>query len=163
MCDLSPIRNWLLGIIAAITGALALVIVAAVLQGSWWTAWAARFPMAGVAALTAGAAIMCAAAISALNAYCACTGAKCAGACTNMRNTLTAAAVVLGIQAAAAAAAAIFGGNSVTMIIMTGAFLILLALIISALAFLGALNGCMMPMPKPPQMGGAGAAGGFGG
>jgi hypothetical protein len=153
MCDLSPIRNWLIAIITAITGALALVIVAAVLQGSWWTAWAARFPMAGVAALAGSAAVMCGLAISALNAYCACTGAKCAGACTNMRNTLTAAGIVLGIQAAAAATAAIVGGSSVTMIIITGALLIELALIISALAFLGSLSGCMMPMPKPPQMG----------
>ncbi|MGH2898920.1 MAG: hypothetical protein ACRDMZ_09625, partial [Solirubrobacteraceae bacterium] len=106
--------------------------------------------MAVAAAATAGAALLCGQAVSALTVLCNCAGPRCAGQCSNMRNTLTAAITVLGIQATAcltvAAYAWIPGAAQPAQWVIIGALVILAALIISAMAFFSALAACSAPL-----------------
>ena len=88
MCDFSPVRNWLIVTAAAIVAAIALIVVAAVVNGSWWLAWTSPGFMLLAAAAAGGAVLALGQAISALDAFCKCAGPKCAGPCSNMRNTL---------------------------------------------------------------------------
>jgi hypothetical protein len=159
MCDLSPVRNWLYATLAAIVLAVAFIVGAAIANGSWWYAWTAPLPMLAAAAAAALAIFCCSSAISALDTFCACAGALCAGPCGNMRRVLVAANAVLGIQAiaclTAAAAAWIPVAGQVLMWIIIGALAIQVSLIVSAFAFMSQLATCQIPptppgKPKPP-------------
>jgi len=160
MCDPTPIRNWLLGILAAIFGAIGLIVVAAVANGSFWLAWTSPGWMLAAAAATAVAAFLCGSALTALDVFCRCAGPKCAVACSNMRNTLNAARVVLGIQATACLTAAlpawIPGAGQVLMWIIVGALLLQAALIISAMAFYSQLTACNALDSSGPASGSGG-------
>jgi hypothetical protein len=146
MCDTTPLRNWLLAIAAAILVAIAFIITAAVLNGSFWLAWQSPIWMLLAAAATGGAILLSGQASNALDILCRCTGDRCAGQCNNMRNVLAAAKVVLGIQAIAclttAAYAWIPGAAQPSMWIIVGSLIIQAALIISAIAFLSNLQTC---------------------
>ena len=162
MCDPTPIRNWLLAIVAAIVVAIALIIAAAVTNGSFWLAWQSPGWMAGAFAATALAALFCGFAIDALDVFCKCAGSKCSGECANMRNTLNAARVVLGIQALACLYAALQAWIPIyglgVMIAIGAALVIQLGLIASAIFFFSALERCNN-LP-PPTGSGSGPLGG---
>jgi hypothetical protein len=163
MCDLTPVRNWLIATAAAIFVAVAIIVGAAIANGSWWYAWAAPFGMLAAAGATGLAILFCNRAIAALDTFCACAGPRCAGPCGNLRRTLVAAGVVLGIQAtaclAAAAAAWIPVAGQVVMWTIIGALVIQAALIISAIAFMTQLATCQSaPAPTPPTPPPVGAA-----
>src|SRR5437899_5164696 len=146
MCDPTPLRNWLIGIAAAIVVAIGFIIVAAVTNGSFWLAWQSPGWMLLAAAATATAIILCGQALTALDTLCRCAGERCVGQCDNMRNTLNAARFVLGIQATAclvtAAYAWIPGAAQPSMWIIVGSLVLQAALIISALAFFSSLATC---------------------
>src|SRR5690349_2790863 len=132
MCDPTPIRNWLLAILAAIVVAVAFIVVAAVTNGSFWLAWQSPGWMLLAAASTGLGLFLCGKALDALNTFCTCASERCAGACSSMRNTLNAARTVLGIQAVAclqaAAIAWIPGVPQVIMWTIIGALVIEAAL-----------------------------------
>lgn len=160
MCDLTPVRNWLIATLVAIFAVVSVIVGAAIANGSWWLAWTAPFGMLAAAALTGVAIIFCGQAISALDTFCKCAGARCMGPCDNLRNVLNAARVVLGIQATsclgAALAAWIPVAGQVVMWIIIGSLLIQAALIISAFAFMSQLATCQAApappvTPPPPQ------------
>ena len=96
----------------------------------------------------------CAMALSALDTFCACAGAKCSGQCGNMRNTLRAGLTVLGIQATAcltvAAYAWIPGAANPAQWVIIGALIVESALIIGAIAFYSSLAACATSAPAPP-------------
>lgn len=152
MCDFGPLRNWLIALAVAIAAAAAIIVGAAVANGSWWYTYLSPIGMAVAAAATGGAILLCGQALSALDMFCSCTGPKCAGQCSNLRNTLQAAKVVLGIQAVAcltvAAYAWIPGAAQPAQWAIIGALLIQAALIISAIAFMAQLSNC--GTVKPP-------------
>jgi len=156
MCDLSPVRNWLIATLVAIFAAIAIIIGAAIANGSWWYAWTAPIGMLAAAGATGLAIIFCGRALSALDTFCKCAGSSCAGPCGNLRSVLIAANVVLGIQATtclgAAAAAWIPVAGQVVMWIIIGALVIQAGLIISAFAFMSQLATCQSPSapPSPP-------------
>lgn len=157
MCDFSPVRNWLIGLAAAIVSAAAIALGAAAVNNTGWYAWLAPVGMLAAAAVAGLAVLLCGFAIDALNGFCACAGARCAGPCGNLRTTLNAARVVLGIQATAcltsALSAWIPGVGSAPIYVIVGALVIQLALIISAIAFAVQLGSCQSstpPVPTPP-------------
>lgn len=154
MCDPTPIRNWLFAILAAILASIAAIVVAAVLNASFWQAWQSPIWMGVAAAAAALAALFCGQAISALDTYCNCVGPRCAGQCSNMRNVLNAARVVLGIQATTCLVAALQAwipvAGQVIMWTIIGALAIQAALIASAIVFYGNLVACGAPTPVPP-------------
>lgn len=154
MCDISPIRNWLIATLIAIIAAVAIIIGAAIANGSWWLAWTSPFGMLAAAGATGLAIVFCGRAISALDTFCECAGSSCTGPCRNLRSVLVAANVVLGIQAttclAAAAAAWIPVVGQVIMWTIIGALTIQTALIISAFAFISQLASCQST-PAPPR------------
>jgi hypothetical protein len=154
VCDPTPIRNWLIACAAAIALAVATIIGAAIANGSYWYTYLSPAGMI-VAAIFTGAAIgACSMAISALDTFCACVGPRCSGQCTNMRNTLQAARVVLGIQATAcltvAAYAWIPGAANPAQWVIIGALIIEAALIIGAIGFYSSLLSCAVPPVSPP-------------
>jgi hypothetical protein len=157
VCDWTPVRNWLIGAAAAIVLAAVTALGAAAAGSSFYYSYLAPFGMLAAAAITAGAILLVTAAIGALDAFCACAGARCAGVCGNLRRTLDAARIVLGIQATAAltsaAAAWIPGIGQVPIYVIIGALFIQLALIISTIYFLTQLASCQTP-PPPPTSGG---------
>jgi hypothetical protein len=146
MCDPIPFRNWLIGISVAIFAAAAIVIGAAVANGSYWYVYLSPIGMLVAAAATGGAILLCGQALDALNRLCTCTGDRCSGQCNNLRNTLNAARVVLGIQATAcltvAAYAWIPGAAQPAMWVIIGTLFIQAALIVSAIAFYAQLATC---------------------
>jgi hypothetical protein len=157
MCDPGPLRNWLIGVAAAIFVAVAIIVGAAVANGSWWYTYLSPFGMLAAAAATGGAILICSQALSALDALCNCTGPKCAGQCANLRNTLRAAMVVLGIQATACLSVAIYawipGAAQPAQWAIIGALVIQAALIISAIAFLVQLSSCATAIGGPASSG----------
>jgi hypothetical protein len=157
MCDPGPLRNWLIGLAAAIAVAVAIIIGAAVANGSWWYTYLSPVGMLVAAAATGGAILLCGQALSALDMFCNCTGPKCAGQCSNLRNTLQAAKIVLGIQAVAcltvAAYAWIPGAAQPAQWAIIGALLIQIALIISAIAFMAQLSSCGTARPPAASSG----------
>jgi len=154
MCDTTALRNWLLGIAAAIVAAIAFIVIAAVTNGSFWLAWQSPGWMLAAAAATGVAIFLCGKAMDALDEVCSCLRGKCADQCSNIRNVLNAAKVVLGIQATAclltAAYAWIPWGAQPSMWVIVGALFIQAALIISAIAFLNQLNDCAKSSAEPP-------------
>ena len=156
MCDFTPVRNWLIGLAAAITVAAAVALGAAAVNNTGWYAWLAPAGMILAAAITASAILLCGAAIDALDAFCACAGSRCAGACSNLRATLNAARVVFGIQATACLVAAgvswIPWVGAAPIYVIIGALIVQLALIISAIYFVTQLASCQTaPTPTPPS------------
>jgi hypothetical protein len=156
MCDWTPVRNWLIGIAAAIVSAAAIALGAAAVNPNVWYSWLAPVGMLAAAAVTGATVLVCGAAISALDTFCACAGSKCAGPCGNLRRTLEAARIVLGIQATACLTAALTawipGIGSAPIWVIIGALLIQLALIIAAIAFMSQLASCQStPPPTPPS------------
>ena len=161
MCDPTPIRNWMIACAAATIAAAAIVVGAAIANGSWFYTYLSPIGMAVAAASTGGAMLFCSQALSALDTYCACIGTRCAGACDNLRNTLRAAMAVLGIQATAcltvSAYAWIPGAANPAQWVIIGSLILQAALIISAMAFYAALVACGFstsgapgpPAPKP--------------
>jgi len=149
MCDLSPLRNWLIACAVAIAAAIATIIGAAVANVSWYT-YLSPIGMLVAAAFTGAAILACGMAISALDTFCACAGPRCTGQCNNMRTTLKAAMTVLGIQATAcltvAAYAWIPGAANPAQWVIIGALIIEAALIITVLGFFGALTACSTPV-----------------
>jgi len=160
MCDLTPVRNWLLAVFAAIVAAVAVIVTAAAANGSWWYAWTSPGLMVSAAATTAVAVFLCGRALSALETYCKCVGDSCRGACANMRNAINAARTVLGIQAAACLSAVLVAWipwvAQPVMYVIIGALLSQLAMIFYAILVLSKLRECAV---KPPvgQTGGTGA------
>ena len=156
MCDIGPFRNWLFAILAAILAAVGFIVAAAVANGSIFAAAGSPVLMGIAAALSALAALFCGFALNELNTLCACLGVRCSGPCDNLRNTLNAIRVVLGIQATAAAGVALIAWIPVApqplMWIIIGALVIQAALVISLLAFLNSLERCARPAPPtgPP-------------
>jgi len=155
MCDWTPVRNWLLATLAAVFSAAATVLVAAVLNGSWWYAYLSTVAMliaAGFAYLAVGG---CALAKSALTTFCTCAGPNCQGPCNNLANVILGAIAVLGIQGAACllaiAPAWVPGAGQTPMYVIIGALLIEAALIISAFAFFAQLTSCQKPFVPPPD------------
>jgi hypothetical protein len=146
MCDTTALRNFLLGIAVAIVLAIALIIAAAITNGSFWLAWQSPGWMLAAAAAAAAAVLLCGFALDALDTVCTCTGARCSSQCANLRNVLNTARAVLGIQAmaclAAAAQAWIPVAGQIVMWTIVGAFVLQAALIVSAIAFLTQLDGC---------------------
>ena len=159
MCDWTPVRNWLIAVAAAIVVAAATALGAAAAGSSYYYSYLAPFGMLAAAAITGGAILLTSAAIGALDTFCACAGAKCAGPCGNLRRTLEAARIVLGIQATAcltsAAAAWIPGIGQVPIYVIIGALFVQLALVIGAIAFLTQLSSCQTSTPPPPTSPGA--------
>jgi hypothetical protein len=159
MCDPTPIRNWLTAILVAIIAAIALIVAAAIANSSFWLAWTSPGWMLAAAAATGAAALLCAGALSALETFCTCAGSSCAGACSNMRNTVNAARVVLGIQALTCLTAALSAwipvAGQVLMWIIIGALVIQAALIASAIGFYAQLTSCATAAP-PLGSGGSG-------
>ncbi len=153
MCDLTPLRNWLIGCAALITCAVLTIVGAAVANGSWWYTYLSPIGMLVAAGFTLGAIGACSAAISALDTYCACIGARCSGQCGNLRRTLQAAMTVLGIQATACAVIAAYawvpGAAQPAQWALIGALIIEAALIVSAIAFLSSLTSCAVPPATP--------------
>jgi hypothetical protein len=96
--------------------------------------------MVVAAAATGAAILLCSQAISALDTYCACVGARCARQCNNLRTTLKAAMAVLGIQATAcltvAAYAWIPGAANLAQWAIIGTLFVQAGLIIGAIALL---------------------------
>lgn len=160
MCDPGPLRNWLIAIAAAIFVAVAIIVGAAVANGSWWYTYLSPIGMLVAAAATGAAILLCGAALSALTTLCNCTGARCAGQCANLRNTLNAAMVVLGIQAIACLTVALYawipGAAQPAQWAIIGALIVLAGLIISAIFFMAQLSSCAAPKPPPPLVRGRG-------
>ena len=156
MCDPTPVRNWMIACAVAVLVAAAIVIGAAIANGSWWYTYLSPIGMLVAAAATGGAMVLCSQALSALDTYCACIGRRCDGACNNLRTTLRAAMTVLGIQATAcltvAAYAWIPGAANPAQWVIIGSLIVEAALIISAIAFYNALVACgsASTAPKPP-------------
>ncbi len=160
MCDSTPVRNWLIAALVAVFAAVAIIIGAAIANGSWWYAWTSPIGMLAAAGVTGLALVFVNRAIAALDAFCACAGAACAGPCRNLRAVLVAAAAVLGIQAVACLAAALVAwipiAGQPVMWIISGALLIQAALIISAFVFMSQLATCQTATPPVPPPGGPG-------
>ena len=157
MCDTTPLKLWLLAILAMILLSAGLVLGAAIanlslfqISNSPWLIGAA-----GGAALIGS--ILCGVAISALDAVCTCAGAKCAGECSNLRNNIKAVGVVLGIQAVACLVivipSLIFIAGTVPMWVILATLFLQAALIISAIFFIDMLDKCVNA-PAPPSSGG---------
>lgn len=146
-CDAGPLRNWLLAIAAAILASVAIIVGAAVANGSLWYVYLAPIGMVVAAACVGGAILLCGAALSALNAVCTCTLGKCKGQCDNLSNVLNGARVVLGIQATACLAVAAYAwipwAAQPAIWAIIGALIIEAALIISAIAFFASLADCV--------------------
>lgn len=153
MCDATPVRNWLIGIGVALVAAAAIVIGAAVANGSWWYTYLSPIGMAVAAAAAGGAILTVGAAQTALTTFCKCAGPACAGACNNLSNTLLAARVVLGIEATAcltvAAYAWIPGAAQPAQWAIIGTFVAELFLITAAVAFVVALGSCQRKPAGP--------------
>ena len=155
MCDPTSVRNWLIALLGAILLAVAIIAGAAIANGSYWYTYLSPFGMLAAAAATGGAILICGQALSALDALSQCTGPKCAGQCANLRNTLQAARVVLGIQATAcvtvAAYAWIPGAAQPAQWTIIGALIVEAALIISAIVFFANVSSCATTsIPKGP-------------
>lgn len=153
MCDPTPVRNWLLAVLAAIISAIACIVAAAVANGSIWQAWQSSIWMIVAAASTGLATFLCGQALSVLDTFCRCTGVRCVGACSNMRNTINAVRVVLGIQMTACLMAAAqawipFVGQALMYPILAALF-IQLVLIASAIVFYRQLEDCARPPIDP--------------
>lgn len=152
MCDWTPVRNWLIGLLAAIVVAGATAMGAALINATFYF-WLAFAGLLVAAALTAAALLICGQAIDALNAFCACAGPRCAGACNNLRNTLNAARVVLGIQATACLAAAGIslgpGAGVAPALVIAGSLFIQAALIVAAIFFVSDLSKCQTATTTP--------------
>ena len=166
MCDISPVRNWLIATLVAIFAAVSIVIGAAIANNIWYLAWTSPIGMALAAGATGLAILFCGLAASALDTFCKCAGPRCAGPCGNLASVLVAARVVLGIQATACLWAAlqawIPGAGQFLMWIIVGAMLIQAALLISAIAFLSQLSSCQMAPTGPtgpPTGAGPGSSG----
>jgi len=153
MCDPGPFRNRLIAIIVAIAVAAALVLGAAAANASFWLAWQSPGLMAAAGFATLAAFGLCFVAMYALDSLCACTGQRCTGQCSNVRNTVNAVRVVLGIQALACFGVALyawipwFALPSIKAI--AGALLIQIALLLSALYFYSKLAECARQIAPP--------------
>src|SRR5262245_12319920 len=101
MCDWTPVRNWLIAALVSMALAVASIFIALNLSSvpqSIAMLFAAAF---------AGIAIgLISLALGALTTFCACAGPSCAGPCSNLRTTLLAVNIVLGIQVTACLATA---------------------------------------------------------
>lgn len=151
MCDIGPLRNWLIASLTTLIGAIGLVTAAAILNNSFFGAPASPALMIAAGVAAALAVVLLGFAISALNAYCQCLSGRCEGQCSNLRNLLSGVVAVLGIQATACFAAAgiawIPWAGAAPMYVILGAFIIQVPLIISGIAFALALAKCGQPAP----------------
>jgi hypothetical protein len=156
MCNLTPVKLWLAAVLAAIVATIAIIIGAAIANGSFVEANKSFWGMLAAGVVAFGAVFLCGMASSALNTFCTCAKAspKCAGPCSSLNSVLTAAKVVLGIQATdcllAAFPALIPIIGQIWMWIIVAALLIQLGLIISAIAFLNQLDSCQNVIPPTP-------------
>src|SRR5262249_36784883 len=136
-------------IVATIFAAVATIVGAAVANASWWYTYLAPAGMLVAAGLTGLAIVFCGLAAGALDTLCACTSKRCTGQCSNMRNLLIAARVVLGIQLTACLAVALYawipGAAQPAMSVIIGSLVIQAALIISAFPFFASLASCAKP------------------
>lgn len=146
MCDTSPVRNWLAAALVAVLAAVAMIAIAALLNGSFWKAPESPEWMFAAAASTALALGLCAFAQSSLDTVCACLDPACGSECANLRNLIRATYFVLGIQTTAALSAALpalipYAGLE-PMWVIAGALVVQAALIVSAIVFVADLDGC---------------------
>jgi hypothetical protein len=117
MCDLTPVRNWLTATAAAIFTAAGIITGAARPSDSWWHAWITPFAMLAAAGASALAAACCSRAVAALDAFCVCGRARCAGPRGSLRRRLATAGPVLGLAAAAAAWIPVAGRTALWMVV----------------------------------------------
>jgi len=149
MCDLSSFQILLGTAGAFIAGAIAAVIVAAVLNNGFFSAPASPAAMITAGGLTLAAIGSLIAARALVESYFQCMGAPpaCAGALSNLLNALAGLLTVLGIQAAACFAAAgiawIPWAGGAPMYVILGAFIIQAALIPTVIVFSVALVNCV--------------------
>jgi hypothetical protein len=146
MCDWTPVRNWLIAVLLAIVAAAAIVVGAAVANGSIMYAYLSPVAMGFAAAASAGAVVLCTAAVSALDTFVACAGTRCKGAADNLRNIINAARVVLGIQALACLMIAVIAWIPIApqpvMWAIIGALVVQVPLIVGAFGFFVPLTTC---------------------
>lgn len=162
MCDLSALRNWLIACVVAIIAAAAVIVGAAIANGSYWYTYLSPIGMLVAAAFTGAAIGACAMALSALDTFCMCVGTRCNGPCSNMRTTLKAATAVLGIQAVACLTVAAYswipGAAQPAQWVIIGALIIQAALIFGAMSFFSDLTNCQRaPAPEGPATPSAGS------
>jgi hypothetical protein len=146
MCDPTPIRNWLIALVAALVLAVAAIVVAIVTNGSIVLAWMSPGWMFGAAALTGGGIVACIFATMALDTFCKCAGTRCEGACGNMRRLILAIQLVLGIQALACITVGLISwipfAPQPLMWVIEGALVAQLLLVISLFPFYSSLTSC---------------------
>jgi hypothetical protein len=150
MCDIKPLRNWLLASLSGILVAIGLIVAAAIANNSFFGAPASPGLMITAGFVTAFAVVFVGLAINALDAYFRCLMGRCEGQCSNLRNLLNGVRVVLGIQAAACFVAAgiawIPWAGAIPMYVILGALFLQLVLLVSGIAFVNALARCGRPL-----------------
>jgi len=153
MCDWTPVRNWLIVVLITVVAAAGIIVGAAIANGSIVYAWQSPIGMAAAAVATGLAVIFCTLAVNALDTFLACAGSRCKGAYDNLRNTINAARVVLGIQGLACLMAALIAWIPIApqplMWAIIGALLVQVALIAAAFGFFVPLTTCQTA-PTPP-------------
>lgn len=155
-CDLTPFTALMATATAFVAGAIAAVVVAAILNNGFFSAPASPAAMVTAGGLTLGAIAALVAARALVSSWFACMGAPpaCAGALSNLLNALTAMITVLGIQATACFVAAGFAwipwAGAAPMYVILGAFIVQAALIPTLAAFSVALVNCVKAATAPP-------------
>lgn len=153
MCDSSPVRNWLFGLIAALVLAAAAVGAAMIANGSLWLIWTSAGWMIVAGLLTLGAIGLCVDAGLALDKFCSCAGTSCEDPCGNKRRLISAIEAVLGIQATACFTVAIIASIPWLplglMAIIIWALIAQLLLAISLIPFYASLTSCQISSAQP--------------
>ena len=155
MCDPTALKYWLYACVAAAFVAVAIIVAAAIANGSLIGTGSAPVIMFSAAGISAAAAGLCGSALSALNTLCTCTGLRCASQCSTMRKILLAAASSLSVQAAACATVAAYAWIPFAALPAQWAiFAALLAVALTLLAALASLNSlasCASAPTAPPS------------
>ncbi|MBA3870001.1 MAG: hypothetical protein H0X30_12715 [Anaerolineae bacterium] len=153
MCDPTPIRNWLIAAFVTLIVAVAAIGAAIGFNLSLYYTYVAPGWMLVAAILVGVSILLIGQAASALDVFCKCAGESCAGVCNNMRNTLNASRVVLGILAATCVAGAIPAlipiVGQFALWPIAGSLLVQIALIITAIVFYNQLTTCAVRPPAP--------------
>jgi hypothetical protein len=154
MCDPTALKYWVYACLAAAFVSVAIIVGAAIANGSLIGTGTAPVIMLSAAVISAAATGLCGSALSALNTLCTCTGLRCASQCSNMRKILLAAASSLSIQAAACLTVAAYAWIPFAALPAQWAiFAALLAVALSllgALALLNSLAACASAPTAPP-------------
>jgi hypothetical protein len=122
MCDISDLRSWLLGALAALGGAISCALFALFLDVPAYLWWIKSIGFTAALVLCIVAANLIDSAIGALNSYCSCVGPQCNAPCTSLK-------VALGIAFYLLAAEALLSLLSVAPFLAKGLALPLLAVL----------------------------------